>query len=179
MESAIQVLPHVNAALNGLAVALLVAGWWLIKRKREREHKWVMLACFGVSSVFLVCYLAYHQLLHAVTGARGKPFEYQGTLVRSIYYTVLISHVVLAISVPILAGITIYLGLKDRRKSHRRIARWTFPIWLYVSVTGVIVYVMLYHAFRVETADSIMRLWLQSPESMLAAHPHLPLTFSS
>ena len=179
MEAALKVLPHVNAVLNGLAAALLVTGWWLIKRKHEREHKGVMLSCFGVSCVFLVCYLTYHQLLHAVTGTRGKPFEYEGTLVRSFYYTVLISHVVLAVSVPVLAGITIYLGLKDRRKSHLRIARWTFPIWLYVSVTGVIVYVMLYHAFRVETADSIMRVWLPPLEALFVVHPRIPVAFSS
>lgn len=106
-----------------------------------------MLTSFAVSTVFLVSYLSYHQLLHATTGERGKPFEYPGVSVRYVYFTILISHVLLAASVPFLAITTIYFGLRDRRKSHRRWAVWTFPIWLYVSVTGVIVYLMLYHIF--------------------------------
>jgi len=141
----VDILPHVNAVLNASASLLLVAGYVLIKLRRERAHKRTMLACFGVSVVFLVCYLAYHQLLHAATGQRGRPFEYPLAPVRYLYYTILISHVLLAATVPFLAVITIYFGLRDQRRRHRRIARWTFPIWLYVSVTGVVVYLMLYH----------------------------------
>ncbi len=149
MNQAVEVLPHVNAILNALATVLLVIGFVLIKRGNVAAHKWTMLSCFGVSVVFLVCYLSYHQLLHAVTGERGKPFEYPGQAVRYCYYAILISHVVLAAAVPFLASFTIYYGLRDQRLRHRRVARWTFPIWLYVSVTGVVVYVMLYHLFRV------------------------------
>ena len=138
-------LPHVNAVLNMSATVLLLAGYVLIKLRRQRAHKWTMLTCFGVSVVFLICYLAYHQLLYAATGQRGKPFEYPLALVRFVYYTILISHVLLAATVPFLAVLTIYFGLRDQRQRHRRIARWTFPIWLYVSVTGVVVYAMLYH----------------------------------
>ena len=149
MNLAVEVLPHVNAVLNAAATLLLVIGFLLIKRGNVVAHKRTMLSCFGVSVVFLVCYLSYHQLLHAVTGERGKPFEYPGLAVRYCYYAILISHVVLAATVPFLASFTIYYGLRDQRSRHRRLARWTFPIWLYVSITGVVVYLMLYHFFRV------------------------------
>jgi len=146
---AVEVLPHVNAVLNAAATVLLIIGFVLIKRGNVAAHKWTMLSCFGVSVVFLVCYLSYHQLLHAATGERGKPFEYPGLAVRYVYYGILISHVVLAATVPLLAVFTIYYGLRDQRRRHRLVARWTFPIWLYVSITGVVVYLMLYHFFRV------------------------------
>ena len=141
----VDILPHVNAGLNALATCLLLVGYIQIKWHRYRAHKWTMLACFGVSAVFLISYLAYHQLLHAATGQRGKPFEHPLATVRYVYYTILISHVLLAATVPFLTVLTIYFGLRDQRQRHRRIARWTFPIWLYVSVTGVVVYTMLYH----------------------------------
>ena len=144
MESLVASLPHVNALLNLSSACLLVVGYRLIRRGREDAHRRVMLTCFGVSILFLICYLTYHQLLFATTGSRGKPFEHPAVWLRLIYFTVLISHVVLAAAVPFLAVATIYLGLRDRRRAHRRLARWTFPIWLYVSVTGVVVYAMLY-----------------------------------
>jgi len=149
VNQVVEVLPHVNAVLNALATVLLLTGYVQIKRGRVAAHRATMLSCFGVSVVFLICYLSYHQMLHAVTGERGKPFEYPGLAVRYCYYAILISHVVLAVTVPFLAIVTIYYGLRDQRRQHRRIARWTFPIWLYVSVTGVVVYLMLYHLFRV------------------------------
>jgi uncharacterized membrane protein YozB (DUF420 family) len=133
-----QYLPTVNAALNALATVLLVTGYVLIRRRRERAHRKAMLAAFGVSVLFLVCYVVYH----AQAGSRR--FEHTGP-VRPVYYTILLTHVVLAAAVPVLAGVTIYLGYRDRRAAHRRVARWTFPIWLYVSVTGVVIYAMLYH----------------------------------
>ena len=122
---------------------LLVIGWVLIKKKRRAEvaHKWLMIAAFVVSSAFLACYLTYHLT------AKHVNFQGQGVS-RPIYFAILISHVLLAVTVPVLAGRTLYLGLKDRRADHRRWAKWTMPIWLYVSVTGVIVYVMLYHLYR-------------------------------
>ncbi len=149
MNAALEILPHVNAGLNAAATVLLVVGFVLIKRGHVAGHKWTMLACFGLSVLFLVSYLSYHQILHAVTGERGKPFEYPGLAVRYIYFAILISHVVLAAAVPFLASFTIYYGLRDQRVRHRKVARWAFPIWLYVSVTGVVVYLMLYHLFRV------------------------------
>jgi putative membrane protein len=137
-------LPHVNASLNALATVLLVAGFVLIKRRRETAHKWTMLACFGVSVLFLASYLTYHYQLEGVS----KKFpSYPPTAVRYTYYAILLTHVILAAAVPFLAIATIYLGLADKRRAHRRLAKWTFPIWLYVSVTGVIVYLMLYQLY--------------------------------
>lgn len=137
-------LPTVNASLNALATFLLVFGFVLIKQGKRETHRNVMLTAFGVSVVFLICYLTYHFGLHHYTGERGKPFTGTG-MIRGIYFAILISHVVLAAVVPILAVMTIYRGLKADWPRHRRIAKVTFPIWLYVSITGVVIYLMLYH----------------------------------
>lgn len=131
-------LPDVNAALNITATVLLIAGYIQIKRGNEKAHKSLMLAAFGTSILFLASYLVYH----AHAGSRS--FGGTGTI-RTVYLAILISHSILAAVVPLLAIYTIWLGLKDRRQRHRRWARWTLPIWLYVSVTGVVVYSMLYH----------------------------------
>ena len=103
-----------------------------------------MLTAFAVSMAFLACYLVYHQQLRQWTGSGSHRFEGQG-LIRPVYFTMLISHVVLAAAVPILALVTIYRGLSCQWEAHKRLARVTFPIWLYVSVTGVIIYFVLYH----------------------------------
>ena len=137
------ILPHVNASLNALATVLLIAGYVLIKRKREKSHKRVMLACFAVSTLFLISYVTYHVMIE---GGRKFP-AYPPAAVRYLYFTILISHIVLAATVPLLAIITIVLGLRDRRLAHRRVARWTWPIWVYVSITGVLVYLMLYQLY--------------------------------
>lgn len=134
-------LPTINALLNALATVLLVAGYVLIRRRRETAHKAVMFSAFGVSVAFLGCYVTYHVLTEVVRKFPGLP------PVSYLYYSILISHIVLAAAVPFLAVTTIYLGLRDRRRPHRRLARWTYPIWLYVSVTGVVIYVMLYHLY--------------------------------
>ena len=131
-------LPAINASLNGLATMLLVSGYILILQNRRDAHKRAMLAAFGVSVVFLACYLVYHGY------AGSKPFTGTG-YIRPVYFTILISHIILAAAVPFLAGLTIYRGLKGQWEKHKRIARLTFPIWLYVSITGVMIYVMLYH----------------------------------
>ncbi len=131
-------LPTVNALLNATAAVLLVVGYRLIRQGRVEAHKRVMLSAFAVSIVFLVCYLVYHFYVLHVPFA-GPP------AVRAVYLAILGTHVVLAACVPVLAIVTIWLGLTDRRAAHRRWARWTLPIWLYVSVTGVVVYLMLYH----------------------------------
>ena len=136
-------LVHLNATLNAVAAVLLVIGLVMIKRGRVTAHKRVMLTAFAVSIVFLGCYLWYHYLVGSVK------FTHPGA-VRYVYYVILLSHVLLAFAVPVLAIWTIYLGLRaqvlpDYRARHRRLARWTYPIWLYVSVTGVVVYAMLYH----------------------------------
>lgn len=142
MNQYVHLLPHINASLNVLATILLLVGYVLIKQRREAAHKFVMLSCFGVSVVFLVCYLTYHYY----AGSKRFP-AYPPNWIRYSYYLILLTHVVLAAAVPVLAIITIWLGLKERRASHRKLARWTFPIWLYVSITGVIVYVMLYQLY--------------------------------
>jgi len=123
---------------------LLVIGYVQIKRRQEAAHKWTMLACFGVSAVFLACYLTYH--FNIPGGSKRFP-SYPPALVRYGYYALLLSHVLLAAAVPFLAVITIWLGLANRRVAHRKIAWWTFPIWLYVSITGVLVYLLLYQLY--------------------------------
>lgn len=144
MSEIVPYLPHVNASLNALATVLLVAGFVLIKRRQEAAHKWTMLACFGVSVVFLASYVTYHLQLEGVS----KKFpSYPPPAVRYAYFTILITHIILAAAVPFLAIATIVTGLRDARWWHRRLAKWTFPIWLYVSVTGVIVYLMLYQLY--------------------------------
>ena len=131
-------LPTVNATLNATAAVLLVTGYILIRRRQIAAHRRVMLTAFAVSVVFLICYLVYHAQVGSV------PFRGRGTI-RTVYFTILITHTILAACVPVLAIITLNRALKARFDKHRQIARWTFPIWLYVSVTGVVVYVMLYH----------------------------------
>ncbi len=130
-------LPDLNAALNGLAAILLVRGIMLIKSGRRNQHRRTMLTAFGVSIVFLISYLIYHFNVGSV--------KFQGTgAMRIVYFTILITHTVLAVSVPFLAVITLRRGLNNDLRRHVNLAKWTFPIWLYVSVTGVIVYWMLY-----------------------------------
>jgi uncharacterized membrane protein YozB (DUF420 family) len=148
---------HVNASLNATATVLLLLGLALIKRRQVIAHKRVMLAAFAVSAAFLACYVWYHTLEGHVE------FTYPGWP-RALYLVVLLTHIPLAFCVPFLAVGQIYLGYRalgcctppgdaaeqiaaaaQYRDRHLRLARWTFPIWLYVSVTGVIVYVMLYH----------------------------------
>lgn len=136
-------LPHLNAALNTTAAALLIAGWLFIRHGRQKAHMRAMLSAFGVSVLFLVSYLIYHI---GIGGTKRFPVDVN-IFVRWCYLTILLSHSLLAAVVPFLAVVSIYLGLRDYRKAHRRLARWTLPIWLYVSVTGVVVYWMLYHAY--------------------------------
>ncbi|MBZ5580799.1 MAG: DUF420 domain-containing protein [Acidobacteriia bacterium] len=131
-------LPAVNAFLNAAAAVLLVWGYTLIRRKRIRTHRRVMTAAFFVSCLFLAGYLTYHYQVGTVR------FRKTGAI-RAVYLSILASHTVLAAAVPVLAIVTLRRGLAARYDKHRRIAHWTLPIWLYVSVTGVVVYVMLYH----------------------------------
>jgi uncharacterized membrane protein YozB (DUF420 family) len=130
-------LPVVNATLNALSGILLLIAYALIRARRIEQHRKVMIAAFATSSLFLVCYIVYHAQVGSVR------FMRQG-FVRPLYFTILITHVTLAATIVPLAIITLSRGLKARYPQHRRIARWTFPIWLYVSVTGVLVYVLLY-----------------------------------
>lgn len=137
-------LPAVNASLNGMATLLLLAGFALIRAGKVQAHKTAMLTAFATSIVFLGCYLVYHATLKQYTGTGSRTFPGVGP-VRTVYYGILISHVILAAVVPVIASMTIYRGLTAQWERHKRIARVTFPIWLYVSVTGVIIYAMLYH----------------------------------
>jgi len=130
-------LPAVNATLNAISAVLLVVAYLLIRARRIEPHRRVMLAAFTTSSLFLICYVAYHAQVGSVR------FTRQG-FVRPLYFAILATHVVLAAATLPLAIITLSRGLKGRFARHRAIARWTFPIWLYVSVTGVLVYVLLY-----------------------------------
>ena len=130
-------LPAVNATLNAIAAILLACGYVMIKRGRIQTHRKFMLSAFGTSALFLISYVVYH----ANVGSR--PFTGVGPI-RVVYFAILITHVILAAAVLPLALITLTQGLRERFDRHVRIARWTWPIWMYVSVTGVIVYLMLY-----------------------------------
>ena len=130
-------LPAVNASLNAIAGTLLVAAYVMIRRGRIAQHRALMLSAFSTSVLFLISYVIYH------INAGSRPFTGTGPL-RIVYFAILITHVVLAVTVVPLAVMTLRRGLARQDDRHRAIARWTFPIWLYVSVTGVIVYGMLY-----------------------------------
>jgi uncharacterized membrane protein YozB (DUF420 family) len=134
-------LPAINAILNGIAAILLVRGYFLIRAGRRTQHKNTMIAAFCLSVVFLVSYLVYH-------ANSGIVYYQQTGFIRYVYFTILYTHTPLAAAVPVLAIITLRRALKAQKTGefarHRRIARWTLPIWLYVSVTGVVVYLMLY-----------------------------------
>ncbi len=134
----ISLLPAVNAALNATSTLLLAIGYFCIRRKKITAHKVCMLSAFGTSTLFLISYLTYHYHVGSIH------FAGQGG-VRSLYFTILISHTILAVAILPLALVTVYRALRGRFDRHVRIARWTLPLWLYVSVTGVIVYWMLYH----------------------------------
>ncbi len=162
MFAAAHPLVHLNATLNTVATLLLIAGFVLIKQRKEVAHKWAMMSAFVVSSLFLVCYLYYHFVVQLTV-----KFTHPG-IIKLIYLSILASHVILAITVPFLAITAIVLGQRSLgywlparittdddatradyisgvRRAHRKIVKFAFPIWLYVSVTGVVVYLMLYH----------------------------------
>jgi uncharacterized membrane protein YozB (DUF420 family) len=142
------VSPGLNATLNGVSGVLVVLGYLFIRRRRVAAHKACMIAALLVSALFLASYLYYH---FAVRGSVATRFADRNpsapAWVAYLYYAVLLSHTVLAAVVAPLALVTAYLGLRDRLAGHVRLARWTLPIWLYVSVTGVVVYVMLYRLY--------------------------------
>lgn len=134
-------LPALNAALNSLSAVLLVAGYLSIRARKVTAHKAFMLSAFASSTLFLISYLVYHAQVGSVR------FTGRGWL-RPLYFTILLSHTVLAAVIVPLVLITLGRALRGRFDRHRAIARWTLPIWLYVSVTGVIIYWMLYRLFR-------------------------------
>jgi uncharacterized membrane protein YozB (DUF420 family) len=136
----VRVLPHVNASLNAASAALLLAGFAFIRSGRRDAHRRCMEGALLTSALFLVSYLTYH------FSARMTPFAGQGAA-RPVYFTILVSHTALAAVLPVLAILTWRRARRGDFERHKRLARWTFPIWLYVSVTGVLVYVMLYHLY--------------------------------
>lgn len=135
------VLPHLNAALNATSFLLLVAALYMIKRGNVQAHRRLMLSALTVSSLFLVSYVTYHAQYGSVR------FTGQGA-VRAIYFVILVTHVILAAAIVPLVIVTLRRALAGDFARHRRIARWTYPLWLYVSVTGVVVYLLLYHFYR-------------------------------
>ena len=137
LASVVTHLPDLNAALNATAFVLICCGLVAIKRGNERLHKILMLSAVGVSMAFLISYLAYHFQVGSVK------FEKVG-LIRTVYLVILISHIILAVVQVPLIILTVIRGLRDQRAKHKKIARITAPVWIYVSVTGVVVYVMLY-----------------------------------
>jgi uncharacterized membrane protein YozB (DUF420 family) len=137
----VSVLPAVNATLNGASAVLILTGRALIARKRVAAHRRVMITAVVTSSLFLVSYLVYHSQVGSV--------HFQGRgWVRPLYFAILGTHTVLAAAIVPLVIVTLARGLRGNFERHRAIARWTFPLWLYVSVTGVVIYVMLYHLYR-------------------------------
>ncbi|MFQ5864423.1 MAG: DUF420 domain-containing protein [bacterium] len=133
-------LPTINATLNSLSTVLLSIGYYFIRQKKITAHKICMLSAFSASILFLISYLIYHY------NVGSKPFTGQGWI-RPVYFTILTSHTILAVVIVPMAVITLSRALKQRFAKHKKIARWTLPIWLYVSVTGVTVYLMLYQLY--------------------------------
>ena len=133
----LRTLPTLNACLNALSGVMLIVGYVQIKKGNAHLHKRLMVGAFCVSVLFIVSYLIYHY------GAGSVRFKGQGWI-RPVYFAILISHTILASVVPFLAVITLYRAFKGDFRRHRRIARWAFPIWVYVSATGVVVYLLLY-----------------------------------
>ncbi len=137
MAFSVNQLPVVNAVLNGTSFILLLCAFYFIKRRMIKIHRGFMLAAFGTSTLFLISYLTYHYQVGTVH------FMKQG-LIRPVYFSILISHTILATAVVPLAVITLYRGWMEKFSRHVKIARWTLPVWLYVSVTGVVIYFLLY-----------------------------------
>lgn len=131
-------LPHLNATLNAFSFVFLSAGFVLIRQRRKEAHRICMLAALASSCLFLISYVVYH------ANAGSRPFAGEG-LIRPVYFFILITHIILAAVILPLAIVTVHRALKERFDRHRRIARWTWPLWMYVSVTGLLVYFFLYH----------------------------------
>jgi putative membrane protein len=139
-------LPAVNASLNGLSAVFLGAGYYFIRHKNQRAHQRCMVAAFATSALFLACYITYHGYL-AYYLHRGPTVFRHPAGFRPVYLTILLTHTVLAVVIVPLALITLGRALKQRFPLHKKIARWTWPLWMYVSVTGVLIYLLLYQIF--------------------------------
>jgi uncharacterized membrane protein YozB (DUF420 family) len=146
MKDFIFTLPHINAFLNTTSGLCLIAGYIFIRRRRIRAHRASMIAAFIASSIFLVSYVLYHSLLAYYLGQGPTKFRGEG-FIRPVYFVILITHTILAIVIVPFIIVTLRRGLKRDDARHKRIARWTLPLWLYVSVTGVVVYLFLYQIY--------------------------------
>jgi len=142
----LQIFPHLNAILNGLSGIFLIAGFFFIITKRVHAHRFCMLTASIVSTLFLICYLTFHVIRTYAFGLGPTKFTGEG-LARPIYFTILTSHTILAALVTPFVILTLWRGLKGQFEKHRKIARLVFPVWLYVSITGVVVYLMLYQLY--------------------------------
>ena len=139
-------LPAVNACLNGISTVLLATGWVFIRRKNITAHRNCMITALCTSTAFLVCYLYYHYQMQRVQGSAHTKFL-DPAWFRPIYLTILVTHLLGAIAIVPLVLITVTRALRERFDRHKKIARWTWPIWMYVSVTGVVIYLLLYQFF--------------------------------
>ncbi len=133
-------LPALNAVLNSISAILLLTGYRFIRRRNRNAHRNCMIAAFATSTLFLISYLTYHYLHGSTT------FQGQG-IVRVVYFSILFTHTILAAVIVPMVFVTLSRALREKFDRHRKIARWTLPLWLYVSVTGVVVYLMLYHLY--------------------------------
>ena len=133
-------LPHIQAALNATTASLLAAGYYFIRRENRSAHRACMIGAAGVSAVFMICYLIYHANIGNI------PFAGQGAI-RPFYFTILVSHVILAaLNVPLVVTTLVYAG-RGKFVSHRRVALWSLPVWIYVSITGLLVYLLAFHLY--------------------------------
>jgi len=142
----LQIFPHLNASLNALSGIFLLSGFYFIMKRRIAEHRFCMVTASSISALFLVFYLLHHALRSYYFGIGPTKFTGDG-LIRPIYFTILTSHTFLAAIVAPFVILTLYRGLKGRYETHKKIARLVFPVWLYVSITGVIVYLLLYQLY--------------------------------
>ena len=154
-------LPFINACLNGLATVLLLCGWIAIRSGNRKGHAAFMISALAASAAFLVCYLTWHGWLVKHTGKGHVPFTAEGT-VRVVYFSILLTHLVGSFSIVVLVPMTVARAVRRRFGRHRAIARWTLPVWLYVSVTGVVVYLMNYRLYPSTEWERIR--WLEGVE---------------
>ncbi len=146
MKDFIFTLPHINAFLNTTSGIFLIAGFIFIRRRQIAAHRASMIAAFVASTVFLISYVLYHSLLAYYLGQGPTKFKGEG-FIRPVYFVILLTHTILAVAVVPFILITLFRALRGKFEKHRRIARWTLPVWLYVSLTGVIVYLFLYQFY--------------------------------
>ncbi|SRR6266498_4861050 len=147
MPNDYSIFPAINAILNGTSAVLLVAAHRMIKRGKVASHRALMFTAIATSTLFLLSYVSYHLLLYFKTHSGSMHFQGHGWS-RPLYFSILLSHTILAATIVPLVIITLSRALRGHFDRHRAIARWTYPLWLYVSVTGVVIYLMLYHIFR-------------------------------